>query len=164
MKLYALSRPMAFFMSNPFGEVLLLPACPFERQFVLRALDLYLAVAYLFGLGRREAFYLVGELQGHAPYDVDVPVVSGQVRPERVLRASGVVVETPVRVFGPVVLYVAYALLQRRRDHILAHVVRVVPVPGIPQQMFGYEPEISADLRRRFPVLLTLLQLFRELL
>lgn len=123
-----------------------------------------LVVTYLLGKLRIETFYPVGVIKRHLAAKVYRAVIFPEHGPERVFNATDEIIEATVSILRLVVLYVAYALLQRRRDHILAHVVRVVPVPGIPQQMFGYEPEISADLRRRFPGFLAFLQLFRELL
>jgi len=77
--------------------------------------------------------------------------------------ASGVVVETPVRVFGLVVVDVPYALLHRGGDHVFVQILRVVPVSGISEKMAGDKPEISADLRRRLSELLALFQFFGQL-
>lgn len=123
--------------------------------------DRYLVFAYRLRELRAETFYLVREIQSDHPADVYRAVMFFQYGPYRVLAASGVVVETPVRVFRLVVLYVPYALLHRGRNHVFVQILRIVPVPGISEQMAGYQLEVFADLRRRLAGLLAFLELFR---
>lgn len=113
---------------------------------------------------RRIRLYLVGEIKRYLPYEVFLPVVFPKHRPERVLDATDEIIETTVFILWLVIVDVPDSFLHRRRYHVLLQVLRVVPVPGIAEQMAGYQLEVFADLRRRLSGLLAFLQLFRELL
>ena len=133
-------------------------------DFVFRMFYPYLVFAYAPGYIRTDTFYRIGEFKRHLAYQVDLPVISVQRMPERMFAASGEIVEAPVAVFLFIVLDVLYHLKDRIGYHIFMQVFRIVPVPGISEQMARYQPEVQAHTLCRPSGLLTFLQLFGELL